>query len=89
MAGTTGLVWVKRGGEWVTEPEPAPQPKRQGHRRLALGVCDSTSVDDAITQLAAACDRWRDSDRTEDRQGARDAAVFRARQLLEVIGVQP
>ena len=42
--------------------------------------------DDAIAALFAASRRWAESADPEDRAGARDAVVFRARQLVEAQG---
>ena len=37
---------------------------------------------DAMHQLAAACLRWSEEEDAEDRRGAADAVIYRARQLL-------
>ena len=42
--------------------------------------------DDAIAALFAASRRWVQAEDREDRAGARDAVVFRARQLIEAQG---
>ena len=39
--------------------------------------------DEHIILLGAACQRWRESEDHEERDAARDALVYRARQLLE------
>ena len=39
--------------------------------------------DEHILLLGAACQRWREAEDNEDRDAARDALVYRARQLLE------
>lgn len=39
--------------------------------------------DEHIILLGAACQRWRESEDREERDAARDALVYRARQLLE------
>ena len=39
--------------------------------------------DEHIILLGAACQRWREADDQEDRDAAREALVYRARQLLE------
>ena len=39
--------------------------------------------DEHIILLGAACQRWRESEDNEERDAARDALVYRARQLLE------
>ena len=40
---------------------------------------------DAMHQLAAACLRWSDEEDAEDRRGAADAVIYRARQLLAAV----
>jgi hypothetical protein len=40
---------------------------------------------DAMHHLAAACLRWAEEDGAEDRQGAADAVIYRARQLLAAV----
>ena len=39
--------------------------------------------DEHILLLGAACQRWREAEDQEDRDAAREALVYRARQLLE------
>jgi hypothetical protein len=43
--------------------------------------------DQYIILLAAACDRYRKADDQEDRDGAREALLFRCRQLIEAEGL--
>lgn len=43
--------------------------------------------DEYIVFLAASVDRWRNADDQEDRDGAREALLFRCRQLLEAEGL--
>jgi hypothetical protein len=43
--------------------------------------------DQYIILVAAAADRWRKADDQEDRDGAREALIFRCRQLLEAEGL--
>ena len=43
----------------------------------------ATRRDQYIVMLAAAMDRWRDEEDVQDRDSARDAVLFRCRQLLE------
>jgi len=43
----------------------------------------ATRRDQYIVMLAAAIDRWRDEEDVQDRDSAREALMFRARQLLE------
>ena len=43
--------------------------------------------DQYIILLAAACDRYRQAEDAEDRDGAREALIFRCRQLLEAEGL--
>jgi hypothetical protein len=43
--------------------------------------------DDYISMLSAAVDRWREADDPEDRAGAKDAVLFRCRQLVEAEGL--
>ena len=43
--------------------------------------------DQYIIILAAACDRYRQAEDAEDRDGAREALIFRCRQLLETEGL--
>lgn len=43
--------------------------------------------DQYIILLAAACDRYRKTEDCEDRDGAREALLFRCRQLLEAEGL--
>jgi hypothetical protein len=43
-------------------------------------------IDDAGLKLSAACDRWKDTDDRQERALAREAMVFRARQLLDAVG---
>ena len=48
--------------------------------------CDGTYAtrrDQYIILLAAACDRYRQAEDIEDRDGAKEALIFRCRQLLE------
>ena len=40
---------------------------------------------DAMHQLAAACLRWSEEEDAEDRRGAADAVIYRARQLLAAV----
>ena len=40
---------------------------------------------DAMHHLAAACLRWAEEDGAEDLQGAADAVIYRARQLLAAV----
>ena len=40
---------------------------------------------DAMHQLAAACLRWSKEEDAEDRRGAADAVIYRARQLLAAV----
>ena len=52
--------------------------------------CDETYAtrrDQYIILLAAACDRYRQAEDAEDRDGAREARLFRCRQLLEAEGL--
>jgi len=52
--------------------------------------CDETYAtrrDQYIILLAAACDRYRQAEDAEDRDGAREALIFRCRQLLEAEGL--
>ena len=52
--------------------------------------CDETYAtrrDQYLILLAAACDRYRQAEDTEDRDGAREALLFRCRQLLEAEGL--
>jgi len=52
--------------------------------------CDETYSarrDQYIILLAAACDRYRQAEDAEDRDGAREALIFRCRQLLEAEGL--
>ena len=44
------------------------------------------SIDEALLRTAAACQRWAEADDQEEREAAREAAVYRARQLVEVVG---
>ena len=43
----------------------------------------ATRRDQYIVMLAAAIDRWRDEEDVQDRDSAREAVLFRCRQLLE------
>jgi len=43
----------------------------------------SARRDQYIVMLAAAIDRWRDEEDVQDRDSAREAVLFRCRQLLE------
>jgi len=43
--------------------------------------------DQYIILLAAACDRYRKTEDSDDRDGAREALIFRCRQLLEAEGL--
>ena len=43
--------------------------------------------DQYIVLVAAAADRWRKADDQEDRDGAKDALIFRCRQLIEAEGL--
>jgi hypothetical protein len=49
-----------------------------------MGGCAITSAD-AMRQLAAACLRWSEEDDAEDRRGAADAVIYRARQMLAAV----
>ena len=40
---------------------------------------------DAMHQLAGACLRWSEEENAEDRHGAADAVIYRARQLLAAV----
>lgn len=44
------------------------------------------SIDEALLRTAAACQRWAEADDQEEREAAREAAVYRARQLVEAVG---
>jgi hypothetical protein len=43
--------------------------------------------DQYIILLAASCDRYRQAEDAEDRDGAKEALIFRCRQLLEAEGL--
>lgn len=68
------------------------QTRRRAERRealesrtLAAGI--DTAVDSSVLKLLAACERFRAAeDDFQERDAARDAVVFRARQLLEAVG---
>ncbi len=47
----------------------------------------ATRRDQYIILLAAACDRYRRAEDQEDRDGAREALLFRCRQLIEAEGL--
>jgi hypothetical protein len=47
----------------------------------------ATRRDQYIILLAAACDRYRQAEEAEDRDGAREALLFRCRQLIEAEGL--
>ena len=60
--------------------------QRGSHRDLLVETLTSRR-DDYILMLSAAVDRWRASDDPEDRAGAKDAVLFRCRQLVEAEGL--
>jgi len=51
----------------------------------SVGGGYAITTPDAMHHLAAACLRWSEEDDAEDRQGAADAVIYRARQLLAAV----
>ena len=94
-------VHVQRQADGLVRHRPAFEeqiedllPLRQllvgGLRRSRGELHDETIVvrrNEYIGLLAAAADRWRKADDQEDRDGAREALLFRCRQLLEAEGL--
>jgi hypothetical protein len=65
-------------------------PMRDRQIGINGDMCEDTLTtrrDQYIILLAAACDRYRQAEDHEDRDGAREALIFRCRQLLEAEGL--
>jgi len=89
---TLDLFRCRRGGNRTVcrACEAAKQLERyhkSNETKLVTSVMGGYAITahDALHHLAAACSRWAEEDDAEDRQGAADAVIYRARQLLAAV----
>lgn len=73
-------------GACMTAADRRREAKRKAAVVLATPERMPVDVDAMLHQLHAACVRWHGCEDQEERGGARDAAVYRARQLMVILG---